>query len=170
MPIPGVPRGVRRQVLDAVVNQLRTHPTLANRRAIKTWVIWNGKESIGTPAVDAMPAIQVRLLSGPVKRAAGSRLPGRAMTYINESNPIILIDLWTAGTDQGDLSDLADLVGQALNPADPGERAKTDDLFKQAGIKDCQLTREILPASAESFTLEYVSGQGTYELTVFTQA
>jgi hypothetical protein len=168
--IPGVPRGVRRQVLDAVVNQLRTHPTLANRRAIKTWALWNGKESIETPTVDAMPAIRVRLLSGPVRRLASTRLPGKPMTYANESHPVVLIDLWTAGTDQGDLADLADLVYQAMSPPDPGERAKMDDLFKQAGIKDCQLVREVLPASAESFTLDCVSGQGMYELTVFTQA
>jgi hypothetical protein len=167
MAIPGVSKGLRRQVLAAFVNALKTSPLLANKRAIKTWLVWDGVASISEPTVDMMPACQVRLFSGPIVRKASTRLPGRPMTHIDVSSPVILIDLWTKGTDQGDLADVADLVYQALSPSDPLAYGELAEEFKQAGIADWQPTREIAPISEESFGQGSVAGQGAYQLTVF---
>jgi hypothetical protein len=166
MSIPGVPRGLRRQVRDAFVNALRSDPRLANNRVIKTWLLWDGQSPIADPTDAAMPGIQIRLLGGPVKRLASTRAPGAAMRHTDQSTLTILIDLWTAGTDQGDLSDLSDLIYSAIHPQDPGPRAELQEKFKQAGIKDWQLAREILPLSAEGFSQQAVMGQGSYNLTV----
>jgi hypothetical protein len=167
VPIPGIPKGVRRGVLDAFVNALKTSPKLANKHSVKTWIVWDGSASISEPTVDMMPACQIRMLSGPIVRKASRRLPGAAMTHIDVSSPTILIDLWTKGTDQGDLADLAGAIYQALSPADSGAYGEVSEKFKQAGITDWQPTREIAPVSEESFSQESVSGQGAYQLTVF---
>jgi hypothetical protein len=167
MAIPGVPKGLRRQVLAGFVAALKTSPKLANKHAVKTWLLWDGSSPVAEPTVDMMPACRVRMLSGPIARKASTRLPGRPMTHVDVSSPMILIDLWTRGTDQGDLSDLADLIYQALAPADPLAYGELQDRMKAAGIADWQPTREIAPVSEESFGQQSVSGQGAYQLTVF---
>lgn len=166
MAIKGVPKGLRRQVRDAFVRALEVDPTLANNRAIKTWLTWDGADTVSEPTVDQYPACQVRMLGGPVRRLASTRRPGAAMTHTDESRVSMLIDVWTAGTDEGDLMDIADLIYAALAPQDPGARAELNEQFRRAGIKDWQLAREILPGSAESFALEGIWGQGSYELTI----
>lgn len=166
MSIPGVPSGLRRQILAAFINRLQTAPLLGNNRAVKTWLVWDGKTPVADPTTDAMPAVQVRLIGGPVKRLASTRVPGHPMTYANESHPSILIDAWVAGNDQGDLADLADLIYRSLAPQDDSERSLLERQFRDAGIKDWQLSREILPMSAEGFSLEQIMGSGSYELTL----
>jgi hypothetical protein len=166
MSIPGVPKGLRRQVLAAFINALRSDPKLANNRVIKTWMTWNGSDPIVDPSEAAMPGIQIRLLGGPVRRLTTTRAPRKPMSHGDESELTVLIDLWTAGTDQGDLSDLADLIYSALAPQDMDARAELAERFRVAGIKDWQLKREILPMSAESFGQIAVVGQGSYELTL----
>lgn len=164
--IPGVPKGLRRQVRDAFVLALQTDPKLANNRVIKTWLLWDGKSPLAEPTDDQLPAIQIRMLGGTVRRLATTRGPGKPMSHVDESTPTMLIDLWTKGTDEGDLADVAELVYAALNPQEDGPRAQIQEKFRQAGIKDWQLAREILPTSAESFSLAGISGQGSYTLTV----
>jgi hypothetical protein len=164
VPIPGVPKGLRRQVRDAFVLALRIDPKLANSRVIKTWIIWDGSAPIADPTEAQMPAIVVRMLGGPVRRLSTKRGPGMPMSHIDESTLTMLIDLYTAGTDEGDLADVADLVYLALSPQADGPRAEIDEKFREAGIKDYQLMREILPMSAESFAQTAIWGQGSYDL------
>ena len=166
MPITGVPSGLRRQVKEAFVAALQTSPVLANKRAIKTWLVWDGKSPIADVTEDMCPACEVRMLGGSVGRKATARGPGQPMKWLNESKFTVLIDLHTKGTDAGDLCDLADLIYSALAPQDDDQRTNRNELFRRAGIKDCQLTREILPGSAESYTQDGISGQGSYTLTV----
>jgi len=164
--IPGVPGGFHRSALAAFAAQLMNHPRFANRRIVKTWTLWDGRSPVAPPAVAAMPAAQVRMISGPVVRLASARRPGGPMLSVSESRPTIIIDLFTAGTDQGDLSDVADLMIDALFPQDPAERSALDARFRVAGIRDYKLTREILPGSGESFDDAFVGGQGAVELTL----
>jgi hypothetical protein len=166
MPIPGVPRGLLRQVRDAFLNALRSDPKLANKRVIKHWIAWDGATSVAEPTVDQMPAAEVMILSGPAGRLAGSRLPGRPMKHVDECRLTAIINLWTPGTDEGDLGDVADLIRAALAPQDDDARAELQERFRRAGIKDWQQTRPILPSSAEGFSLASIAGQGSYELTV----
>jgi hypothetical protein len=166
MPIPGIPKGLRRQVKECFVAALETNPLLANRRAVKTWLTWDGRDPVAEPTVDQLPACQVRLIGGTVERKATTRAPGTPMSYFNESRITVVIDLWTAGTDAGDLMDLGDLIVRALAPQDPDARTALNERFRINGIKDCQLIKELLPSSGESYTLASVSGQGAYVLTV----
>jgi hypothetical protein len=168
--ISGIPPSVNRRVLEAVIAQLQGYPALANRRVVKTWLLWDGKADIAPPSEAALPASMIRLISGPTRRIAGARAPGQPMQNINESRPQIMVDLWTAGTDQGDLADVAGVIMTALAPQDAGERTSMNERFRRAGIKDIQLVREILPLSAESFDSAGIWGSGTYELTVHSFA
>lgn len=168
MSIPGVPKGIRRAVKDAFVAGLETSPLLANGRAVKTWITWDGADKVlGDPPVDAMPAVQIRMLGGPSERIASARAPGQPMKFASKSKISMIVDLWVRGNDAGDLADVADLIYQALAPRDDDARTALNTRFRQAGIKDIELTREILPASAESYSRESIWGQGTYDLTVF---
>ncbi len=166
MPIKGVPLSLTHQVLDAFLGQLRNHPLLANGRAVKTWITWDGQGPINPPPESEMPACQVWLLGGPVRRLCSARAPGGPMMGISESKLQVVIDLYTPGTDQRDLADVAALIDRALAPRDHRERAALGDRFRRAGIKDWRKTREILPGSAESFAQLAIAGQGAYELTV----
>lgn len=164
--IDGVPKGLDRQVMVAFVAALRTNPVLANNRVIKTWLLWDGKGPVAPPTIAQMPAIQIRMVSGSVKRLAGTRAPGKPMSHVDESHPSILIDLWTPGNDQFDIADLSRLIYAALAPQDLEPRAQLQDQFRKAGIRDWQLTRQILPTSQESFSQEAIAASGSYELTV----
>lgn len=166
MSIPGVPKGLRRQVRDAFINALRVDPKLANNRVIRTWLLWDGSAPIAEPTEAQMPAVVVRMLGGPVRRLSTTRGPGKPMTHVDESTLTILIDLYTAGTDEGDLCDIADLIYSALSPQGAGPRAELVEKFREAGIKDYQLVREILPLSAEGFSQVAIWGQGSYQLTL----
>lgn len=173
MAIPGVPRGVHRSILAAIVAALRTDPILANSRTIRTWAIWDGSGPVAWPPASGMlPAAQIRLLGGPSRRLAGTRAPGRGqpMTYVNECKCNLIVDLAVGGTDQSDLSDLGAAVAAALNPGEPARRFALEARFRDAGIKDWQQTRAILPAAADSFADDGITGQGTWELTTFVDA
>jgi hypothetical protein len=166
MSIPGVPRGLRRQVRDAFVLALQIDPKLANNRVIKTWLTWNGTDTVSEITDDMLPACQIRMLGGEVRRVAQAAGPGHSRKHLDESTITMMIELYTAGTDAGDQADVADLIYAALAPQGDLPRAELAMKFNAAGIKRCQLTREILPASAESFSLAGVAGQGSYQLTV----
>jgi hypothetical protein len=170
MPIPGVDPSVNRRVFEAIRQQLAGYPALANRRAVKEWLFYDGRPTVSPPADASLPACMVRLLGGPTRRICTARAPGGAMKGIDESRPTILIDLWTLGTSQDDLADVAGVVQAALSPQDPGLRASMNERFRRAGIKDIRRTRDILPASAESFDAEGIWGSGSYELTVHSFA
>ena len=160
--IKGVPKGLRRKVKETFVAALMTSPGLANDRVFKKWITWDSeRRDVSPPTV--FPAIQVLMLGGPVERQASTRMPGQPMTYVNKSIFTVVIGIWAAGTDAGDVCDLADLVYAALDPRDPDARAALQARFKDAGIKDWQLSREILPASAEAFALESCLGTGAYQ-------
>jgi hypothetical protein len=167
--IKGLPAGIRRKVIETFVSALRDSPTFANGRVVKTWNTWDGRpQDFG--ATGAMPAVQVRLVGGEVKRISSARGIGGPMQALVESRPTIVLDVALPGTDQGDVCDLADAIHQVLFPQDPQARAALNARFKDAGIKDWQCVRDVLPASAESFGAAAIHGQGVFELTCFFAA
>lgn len=166
--IKGVPCGVRKKVKDTFVSALETNLALANNRVIRTWITWDGDDKTvnDPPPVDMMPAVQIRIVGGPSKRICSAAAPGQARKFVAASTLTAVIDLYTKGPDAGDSASIADLIVQALAPQEANPRTALNERFREAGIKRCVLVREIMPAAAESFSLESVHAQGAYDLIV----
>lgn len=168
MSIPGIPTGPHRQVLQAFLRELQTSRAFANGRGVKTWIAFNGKASVVPPSTDVMPACQLTLLSGPVHRLASNRRAGGSMLYTVVSEPVLQVDLWAPGTDQGDLSDLADALMGALSPQVEADRKALEVRLGAVGVRDWELTRSILPADeSPAFLSEaFTRGRGSYKLKI----
>jgi hypothetical protein len=168
MSIPGIPAGTHRQVLQAFLRELQSSRAFGNGRGVKTWIVWNGRATVVPPSVDVMPACQLTLLSGPVRRLATGRRVGGPMLYTVVSEPTLQVDLWTRGTDQGDLADLADALTGALGPQAEADRTGLEVRLAAAGVRDWELVRDILPAddSPAFLSQEFTRGRGAYRLKI----
>ena len=164
--IAGVPKGTFRTAFECLASHLYTHPFFANKRIIQAWLTWNAATAPAPPPTTQMPAVQLRLLGGEMGRMASTRPVSGASTSASKVRLSILIDLWVKGGDQGDVADLGERIFDALFPQDRATRLALEKKFAAAGIRDWQMTRPILPPSAECFGDVSILASGSLDLTI----